>query len=111
MARTFKINGTSLTYIVDAQWNERPAGTQYHAGPVPFNRWRGVTLFTEGMTATEFDTLYALEGQRVTTTLPPYNDRNASDYVTYYAAEIRSVSAEHQGPTMGGVTLEMMVRV
>lgn len=110
MAQVFKINGTSLTYITRGDW-EDDYDQQAHDGNTPILRWRRHTMRApDGMTAAEFDTLYALEGQKVSITTTNYEDRN-SDYKTYYGCDLERVAGRHDGPLVYDVVLDLMVRV
>lgn len=108
MAQVFDINGTTLTHITDANWEDKPED-DYLNGKTPVNQWRNVVL--EGtMEETQFDIIYALEGQQVSVTIPPYDDRNGA-FATYYYVILQSVTGDHQGPSMQNVRAELKVRI
>jgi hypothetical protein len=109
MAQIFQINGATLTYVMEANWQEQPAG-DFLNGQAAFNRWRRHTLRTNVMTAAEFDTLYALEGQKVSLTTTNYANRNG-DYITYYDVEIKSITVQHDGPLMRDIQVDCLIRI
>lgn len=109
MAQVFGVNGTTINYVVNAQWIERPED-DYLNGQTVRNRWRTHTWQTEVMSASEFNTLYALEGQQVTITTVDYEDRTGN-YKTYYGAELRSIGGDHDGPNFQNILIEFLVKV
>lgn len=109
MAQDFQLNGTTLDYIMSGEWREIEDSSVLD-GQMVHNRWREHVWRTEVMPVTEFDSLYALEGQKVTLTTVDYTDRNG-DYVDYYGAELRRVSARHVALNMRQLTCEFRVRV
>jgi len=109
MAQTFQINGSNLTYIAGADWPDQ-AGTQALDGDAPLLRWRRHVWSTNVMSASEWDTLAALEGQKVSITTTDYSDRN-SDYATYYGCDFERLSGRHEGPVFVDVRAEFMVRI
>ena len=110
MAQIFQVNGTNLTHITRGDWQEEPEG-DYLNGKAIHNRWRRHILQANVTTAAEFDTLYALEGQKISLTTTNYFDRNSANYVTYYGAEVKRVSGQHEGPIMRDVQIECLVRI
>lgn len=106
---TLAINGTAYERLLTADWSDRPEG-DYLDATGSFNAWRDLAISADVLTATEFDALYALEGQIVSVDAPPYHDRNATP-ITYYGAELRSVTGRHQGPAVVGVRLDLRVFV
>lgn len=110
MALTFQLNGSNLTYITQANWQEIPVG-QYLNGQTVHHRWRVHTWQTNVMTAAEFDTLYAQQGAKVSITTVPYDDRNASDYVEYFGAELKEIEGEHNSTIVENVMITFRVRV
>lgn len=109
MAQIFKINGTTLSHITNGDWDETPE-TGYFNGKTPKNRWRPHRLSTDGMPASEYNTLFALLGQKVSLTTTNYADRNG-DYRTYYGVDFQSIRGEHDGPIFRGVVAEFLVSV
>lgn len=109
MAQVFKINGTTLNYVMAANWEERGVGN-FLNGLTSYNRYRRHTLATNVMTAAEFSTLFALEGQQVSLTTTNYTDRNG-DYIDYHGVEIKSVTGQHAGPVVQDVQIECLVRI
>lgn len=111
MAQTIQINGTNYTYLVKADWQTDLAGQEL-AGQTPTERWARLVLAApEGMPAADFDVIFALEGQQVSVAAPPYNDRNASNFITYYGAILEGVSGDHSGPLMTNVVCQLQVRL
>lgn len=110
MAQNFKINTTTFARITRADWQDDGAGAGLD-GTTGRQRWRRHTWQApEGMTAAEFDALYAAEGAGVELTTTNYADRNG-DFVTYYGAVCMRVDGRHEGPIVTGVTVEFLVRV
>lgn len=110
MAFQHAINGTNVNYVTTPQWIDEPAGGDFFNGKSSHNRWRLHRWESNIMTAAEFNTIYALEGTQVTITTTDYDSRNG-DYVTYYVAELKSVSGRHEGPNMASVRADFLVRV
>jgi hypothetical protein len=109
MAQIFQLNGSSLTYPTKAFWTDQSSGSILN-GKTPIHRWRDHLWRAEVMTETEYNTLYAQNGQRINITTIDYNDRNG-DYKTYYQVKIMSVSGSHNGPIFEGVEVRFKVRV
>jgi hypothetical protein len=110
MAKDFIINSTTINYVTKADWEDGAADPGLD-GYTSLTRWRRhVWRAPEGMPAIEFDTLFALEGQKVNVVTTDYDNRN-SDYKTYYGADLKRVSGRHTGPIMVDVSLEFLVRV
>jgi hypothetical protein len=110
MAQQHTINGTNINYITEAIWQDIPAG-EYLNGKAIINRWRRHIWRTNVMPMSEFDTLYALQGQIVAIATTNYEDRNAADYKTYYGVEFKRISGSHEGPNMQTVICEFLVRL
>lgn len=108
---TFLINGITISRMTKPDWQDSPGDSQSLYGAAPTARWRRLVCPAEALTATEWDTLRALEGQRVSVTAPPYADRNAASWVTYYGAIFDRLTGSHEGPIHLSVTAEFMVRV
>lgn len=109
MAQTFKINGTSLSYITQAEWGNIELGQALDGGMI-IGRWRQHILSTNVMSASEFNTFYALQGQRVTLTTTDYDTPN-SDYKTYYEAIFETLEGLHDGPVFLNVQARFRVRL
>ncbi len=109
MAQDYIINSTTLDYIMVGEWREVVESSVLD-GQTVHNRWREHVWQTEVMPVTDFDTLYALEGQKVTLTTVDYSDRN-NDYVIYYGAEFKRITARHQALNMAQLQCEFMVRL
>jgi len=101
MAQVHAINGTTVEYIGQPDWIDKPLGG-YLAGPTTHDRYRDHIWRTNIMTAAEFDTIFALMGQQVSITTTDYNDRDG-DYKTYYNVVLESVDGTHEGPNFTGV--------
>jgi hypothetical protein len=110
MAQDIALNGVAIPRLTTANWTDDPSSAGLD-GSTPRLRWRRVTVGAEVLTAAEFNTIYALEGQRVSVDLPDYSDRNAANYKRYYGALLQRVSGEHSGPAFAGVTAEFLVRL
>lgn len=109
MATDFKINNTTFIYLNSAAWTD-PQPAEVFDGTYTYPRWRGLTARAdEAMPQAEFDSLFALQGQAVSVTCPPYGNP-AGDYVTYYQARLVRVSSRHAGPLHSSVTAEFEVR-
>lgn len=109
MAQQHKINGTTINRITSANW-EDGGQSQGLDGYTPLDSWRRHTWRSNVMTVTEFDTLYALEGQKVSITTTDYSDRNG-DYLTYYNVDLERVGGRHEGPRIVDFVAEFLVRV
>lgn len=105
----FRINSTWIVAVI-ANWIDIPAG-QFFNGKTSRNRWRRHIWKTNVMTATEFDSIYALQGQRVSIITTDYDDRNNSNYKTYYNAELMRVGGDQNGPRFENIQIEFNVRV
>ncbi len=108
MAQVFQVNGTTITALVKADWGDEIIDDDL-AGQSIRNRWKMHVLQTEAMTAAEYDTLYALQGQKVTLTTTNYRNRNG-DYKTYYDAVFLGIEAGHMGPIRQNVRAMLAVR-
>ncbi len=109
MAQVFQINGANLTYIAKADWRDRSVA-EVLSGKTVFHRWRQHYWETNVVSAAEFNTLYALEGQKVDITTIDYTDRDGA-YKTYYGAELRRIQAQHLGPVLQQLMIEFWVRL
>jgi hypothetical protein len=108
MAQVFKINGTTLARIVKADWLEAILAESLAGGTI-LGRWKGHAWQTEAMAAAEYDTLFALQGRRVSLTTTNYSNLNG-DYKTYFEAVLLNIEAAHPGPIRQGVRVEFQVR-
>lgn len=110
MAQIFKLNGITFSRVTRADWQDDSAGAGLD-GTTARQRWvRHTWQAQEGLTAAEFDSLYALEGQRVALTTTNYSDRNG-DFVTYRGASCMRVDGRHEANLVIGVMAEFMVRL
>jgi len=109
MAQLHAINGTSINYIGQPDWIDTPQG-EFLNGETLQSRWRGHTWAANVMTESEFNFLYALEGQKVSLLTTKHNDRNG-DYITYYGVDFRQITGTHDGPRFIDVQLNFMIRV
>jgi hypothetical protein len=105
----FAINATAFLRITRADWDSDAAG-QGLDGNTPRLRWVRHTWQTNVLTAFEFDTLYAFEGQTVDLLTTNRDDRNA-DFIVYTGAICESVSGQHNGPIFESVRAEFLVRL
>ena len=111
MPQQFKINSVEISRITKGDWLDEPGDAQALDGVTPLARWRRHTWTTEVLSASEFNSLYSLEGQQVSLDTPPYDDRNAADYQRYYGAILQSVTGNHDGSIFTGVSCEFLVRL
>jgi hypothetical protein len=111
MAQTFAINGTEIERVTSPDWVDDAGDRQSLDGNTPLTRWRRVVARADVLTMAEWDTLRALEGQKVSITIPPYQNRNAADWKTYYAADFDRLDGRQDGPAFTGVTAEFLVRL
>lgn len=111
MPQDFKINSTTISRIVKGDWLDEPGDSQALNGVTPLARWRRHRWMADVLSASEWNTLSALEGAKVSITTPAYDDRNATDYVQYFGCDFEGLSGSHDGPVFTGVTAEFMVRV
>lgn len=109
MAQDFKINGTTIARILRGDWEDSSAGAGLD-GTTARRRWVRHLWGADALSAAEFNTLYALEGQWVTLTTVNYADRNG-DYVNYYGVICERVTGNHAGPVFEQVTAEFRVRL
>lgn len=109
MAQDFQLNGLTLAYIMSGEWREREDSSRLD-GQTVHNRWREHVWQTDVMPASEFNALYALEGQKVSLVTTNYLNRNG-DYQVYYGAELRRISARHISLNMQQLTCEFLVRL
>lgn len=108
---TFTINSTTFSTVTRIDWQDDQASPGLD-GNTPLLRWRRVIAqAAEVMTAANFNSLYAFEGQRVNITVPPYDDRNNATWKTYRGAICERVSGSHQGNVFVSVTAEFVVRL
>lgn len=109
MAQDFKINGTTLAYVMTGEWREVEVDSALD-GQTVHNRWREHVWQTGVMETSEFDGLYALEGQKVAIVTTNYANRNG-DYKQYYGAELRRITARHVALNMEQLRCEFRVRL
>lgn len=108
MSQIFSLNGAAFTHGIQADWVDQPDG-DYLAGPRARRRWLQHIWAAAVMPAGEFNTLAQAEGGLVSLTTTNLSDRNGA-FVTYYGAELRSVSGVHAGPNMEQVRAEFWIR-
>ena len=109
MTQVFALNGVTYAYIEEAKWLENDQGKALD-GEAVHNRWRGHSWLTQIMPISEFDVLYALEGQKVVITTTDYEDRNG-DYKVYYVADLRQVFSRHVSQNMQQLQCEFLIRL
>jgi hypothetical protein len=110
MARIFKINGITINRITKGDWRDEPANLGLD-GMLPRLRWVRHIWSAEVVAASDYNSLYALEGQQMSLTTVNYSDRNSANYQTYYTAICERVEGQHQGNLFNGVTAEFLVRL
>lgn len=109
MAQVFKMNGVTISYIQRGDWTNSPVKEALD-GNLARQRWIKHIWLGEAMPVSEFDSLFALEGQRVSITTTDYNDRNG-DYLQYFGVQFQKISGEHISILMENVRLEFLVRL
>lgn len=107
---TFTINSTTFTTITRVDWQDDAASPGLD-GHTPLLRWRRLVAQADVMSAANFNSLYAFEGNRCAVTAPPYTNRNATTWQTYQGAICERVSGLHQGNVFTGVSAEFRVRL
>lgn len=110
MAQDFKINSTTVSRITKGDWQDEPGDSQSLAGVIPLARWRRHRWQADVLSASEFNTLYALQGQKVKLTTVNYSDRNG-DYIDYFGVDFPQISDSHDGPIFTGVSIDFLIRV
>jgi hypothetical protein len=108
-AGSFVVNNTHIERITRGDWTDAPAGVGLD-GKTGRQRWVSHVWQSNVMSAEEFNSLYSLEGQKVSIKTTNYADRNG-DYITYYGVDFKRISGEHAGPIFTGVTCEFLVRL
>jgi len=111
MPQAFVINGSTIARITKGDWLDEPGDAQALDGVTPLARWRRHTWRAEVLSAAEWNTLAALEGQKVSITTPDYSDRNAADYASYYQVDFERLEGRHEGPVVMGVSADFLVRI
>lgn len=110
MAQIHDIDGTTLSYISQAIWNQ-PVNSQSLNLIAVHNRWRSHIWNSNVMTTTEWSTLIGKRGSTVSITTTDPDDPNG-DYVTYYEAIVRNVTFRtHDSLNITGVKVEFLVKV
>jgi len=104
---TFKINGTALTFITGAQWDFKNS-TGKLDGQTAVNNFQQHTWGTNVMTEPEFNTLFALQGEKVTIETIDYDTLSS---FTTYPADFESITATHEGENFVGVSLRFLVSI
>jgi len=103
----FEINGTPLTFITSAQWDDKN-NTKKLDGQVLINNYQRHTWGAVVMLVPEYDSLFALEGQLVT-----INTIDFDDLLIFkeYQAILTRVDGTHAGINMAGVNLSFVIRI
>lgn len=112
MAQAHAIDGTTITHISQANW-EQPVVDQSLNIIAVHSRWQRHTWLSDVMPMSIWQTLIGKRGSLVSLTTPSPADRNG-DYITYYGARVDEVSAPpdgHDSLNMRGVKVEFLVRV
>lgn len=107
---TFAINSTTFSTVSRVDWQDDTASAGLD-GHTPLLRWRRLVAQAEVMSAANFNSLYAFEGQAVSLAAPPYTDRNNATWQTYHGAVCERVSGQHDGNVFTGVVAEFRVRL
>ena len=111
MAQVHSIDGNTINYISLPVWSETIAGQSLNIIAVR-NRWREHTWQADVMPMSEWETLITKRGQVVTVVTTDPDDPNNANYVTYYGAVVKNVTArEHEARNIRGVRVEFLVRV
>ncbi len=108
-ADVLAINGNQMLTIGRPDWVDSSVGA-YLSGETIVNRYRRHVWQTNVMSAADYNTLYALEGQKVSIQTTNYSDRNGI-YVTYHNADLRRVTGQHNGPFFENVRAEFVIGV
>ena len=112
MATDHKINGTTYSYIETADWRENAIRDGRALDQqTTTNAFRTLVWTTNIMPISEFDTLYALEGQKVTVTTVDYTDRDSGSFATYYGAILEGIQANHESVNITSLNVTFRVRV
>ncbi len=98
-----------MEYVGRPNWIDQPVGGDL-AGQTIINRFRRHLWETNVMPAGDYDALFALLGQKVELRTTNYSDRNG-ELKTYFGAELKQVSGNHNGPVFENVRAEFLVRV
>lgn len=112
MAQVHAIDGTTITHISQALWDQPAADTSLNLIAV-HNRHQKHIWLSDTMPMSVWQTLIGKRGSLVSITTTDPADRNGA-YVTYYGARVDSVSAPpdgHDSLNMRGVRVEFLVRV
>ncbi len=110
MAQVHSINGTTINYISQADWQDK-ATAAYLTGENAVSRWRRHIWESNVMPASEWNTIQALEGKLVSIVTPDYGDRNNASYKTYYGVMFTGLTGRHDGPNMTNVRFEFLVKL
>ena len=112
MATDHKIDGTTYSYIETANWRENAIRDGRALDQqTTTSAFRTMVWTTSIMPISEFDTLYALEGTKVTLTTVDYTNRDSGSFATYYGAVLRSIQANHESTNITSLNVEFRVRV
>src|SRR5512147_1995944 len=103
-----QINGTTYTYLMQPNRDDA-LQSQALSGGTATNRWALHTIKTNIMPMTEFNNLFALQGQAVTLYTTDYSSRNS--YRTYYKAVLESVTGSHESINAANVVATFRVRL
>lgn len=112
MAQVHAIDGTTITHISQALWEQAQVDTSLNLIAV-HNRWQRHIWTSNIMPMSIWQTLIGKRGSLVNLTTTDPTDRNG-DYITYYGARVDSVSAPqngHDSLNMANVRVEFLVRV
>jgi hypothetical protein len=112
MAQAHAIDGTTITHISQALW-QQPVVDQSLDLIAVHSRWRRHTWTANVVPMSIWQTLIGKRGSIVSLTTTDPDDRNG-DYVTYYGARVDAVTAPpngHDSLNMRNVRIEFLVKV
>jgi len=110
MAGTFKVDGTTLSYIGGAVWDQPQVDTSLSLIAV-HNHFRSHTWSANVMSIAEFETLRGKRGSLVSIQTTNADDEDAA-FLTYYGVRVDSVSMRaHDSLNATGVTVSFSVGV
>lgn len=110
MAQVHDIDGTTVSYVVQAIWTQKVNSQSLDLISV-HNKHRLHTWMSNVMTAAEWATMRGRRGSivSITTTDP---DNPNGDYVTYYDAIVKNVSqGNHESLNFEGVKIEFLINI
>lgn len=112
MAQVHAIDGTTITHISQALWDQPSVDTSLNLIAV-HSRHQRHTWTSNVMPMSVWQTLIGKRGALVSVTTTDPADRNG-DYITYYGARVDAVTAPpngHDSLNMRNVRVEFLIRV